>query len=442
MAMSLLTGVYNGKYLHLNLKERLVVLVRSHPFFLYCKYIFRKKKEIPFNFQSSTFNCWLITIMSARESLFNMQYNILKHIKDSKDAKVLMFDTDAYKKLSDQSFEMHYYSIIMKFYKGNLYFEYKNQLNQLNQLLKTQFPRNNLKYFFLRASLFNDALFQINAYLCYKTYLKLIKPKCIIVESDRDNLISPLVLAAKEHGIKTISLMHGNVGHFFGYVPILADHLYVWGKYQKELLIKHGADKDKIEIVGALHFSNKLHKNKIEILNKINIDNNDKILMLGTSNYQPIELRIKLIEIYFHALKRLSKYGWKGIVKLHPRDSFELYRNYKDKNIKFIKNELTLNELFSVSDYCCFASSALAFEAYSRKKNIIVINVSDFLYNGEIKNLVEYGGAIMVKNDEELFESLSNNSFKRFYNYNKNIIYSIGSEATINAIHKTNRLLI
>ena len=101
-----------------------------------------------------------------------------------------------------------------------------------------------------------------------------------MVESDRNNLSSPVVMASKKLNIPSFSLMHGNVYNDFGYVPILADQLLVWGRFQKDLLIKAGANKDQIKVVGAPQFSDDILINKEDVLKNYALENIKKLLFL------------------------------------------------------------------------------------------------------------------------------------------------------------------
>ena len=90
-------------------------------------------------------------------------------------------------------------------------------------------------------------------------------------------------MASKKLNIPSFSLMHGNVHNDFGYVPILADQLLVWGRFQKDLFIKKaGANKDQIKVVGAPQFSDDILINKEDVLKKLCIGKHKKIIVLAT----------------------------------------------------------------------------------------------------------------------------------------------------------------
>ena len=86
---------------------------------------------------------------------------------------------------------------------------------------------------FLMDNLKLDIRLQIFSYSCWLKFLNVLMPPFVIVENDRNNLSSPVVMASKKLNIPSFSLMHGNVYNDFGYVPILADQLLVWEDSKK-----------------------------------------------------------------------------------------------------------------------------------------------------------------------------------------------------------------
>jgi len=72
----------------------------------------------------------------------------------------------------------------------------------------------------------------------------------LVVDYDRDNRSSAMVLAAKSQGIKTITLVHGAMNPPYGFYPIIADRIFVWGNFQSEYLNSKGVAPEKVLIVG------------------------------------------------------------------------------------------------------------------------------------------------------------------------------------------------
>ena len=179
-------------------------------------------------------------------------------------------------------------------------------------------------------------------------------------------------MASKKLNIPSFSLMHGNVGVDFGYVPILADQLLVWGKFQKDLLKKQGRIMIKLRWLEHLSFQIIFLLEKEDVVKKLYIEKHKKIIVLATSNYSEISTRIKLVEIFAGALKVLSKDNWHGIIKMHPRDDIKIYRAYlKTKYLSFMSSEQISKEAsFAIAEYFCFFSSAIAFEALLKKEKI------------------------------------------------------------------------
>ena len=160
-------------------------------------------------------------------------------------------------------------------------------------------------------------------------------------------------MASKKLNIPSFSLMHGNVGVDFGYVPILADQLFSVGKIPKRFIKKAGANNDQIKVVGAPQFSDNIFIRKEDVVKKLYIEKHKKIIVLATSNYSEISTRIKLVEIFAGALKVLSKDNWHGIIKMHPRDDIKIYRAYlKTKYLSFMSSEQISKEAsFAIAEY-------------------------------------------------------------------------------------------
>src|SRR5690606_33076225 len=86
-------------------------------------------------------------------------------------------------------------------------------------------------------------------FICLE-FLKKSHFKKVIVDFDRNKFV-PLVLAAKYLKIQTISLQHGAINPPYGYTPLIADEIWVWGELWKNALILMGVKESSIKIVGS-----------------------------------------------------------------------------------------------------------------------------------------------------------------------------------------------
>ncbi len=81
--------------------------------------------------------------------------------------------------------------------------------------------------------------------------LKAIQPQCVVVDEDVLPLNRALVCAAKSLDIPTWVIMHGLPVNPEGFVPMAADHIAVWGAYERDVLQKWGVSPEKITITGC-----------------------------------------------------------------------------------------------------------------------------------------------------------------------------------------------
>ena len=186
---------------------------------------------------------------------------------------------------------------------------------------------------------------------------------------------------------------------------------------------------------GAPHLDSITNEESNKILEKININSKQKILLLATSNYANISLRISLVNIFCDAMLELKNFGWHGIIKLHPSDNKMLYKEHlKKKFITFFNfDELSKNDSFIISDIFCFFSSAIAFESLINQKNMIVINVDDN-YLGEASVFIKSGNIPVVKNSHELIEVVKKGFDKKMkldvMNFNKKYFFKTGEDSS------------
>ena len=182
--------------------------------------------------------------------------------------------------LSINDLNILYISDILSFYNTAWLEKYKAIIELTEEILARILNDNKINSMFLMDNLKLDLRLQIFSYSCWLKFLNVLMPPFVIVENDRNNLSSPVVMASKKLNIPSFSLMHGNVHNDFGYVPILADQLLVWGKFQKDLLIKAGANKDQIKVVGAPQFSDDILIKKKMCLKNYALENIKKLLFL------------------------------------------------------------------------------------------------------------------------------------------------------------------
>lgn len=112
----------------------------------------------------------------------------------------------------------------------------------------------------LRRALPGGALRSLPAARVYREYLFLAQAvrylaaldavagaALVLTDFDRHNYCWPLVWAAKQHGIPTMTLVHGTPNEA-NYVPVLADWVGVWGQAQDSWFRRHSPDTARVVI--------------------------------------------------------------------------------------------------------------------------------------------------------------------------------------------------
>jgi hypothetical protein len=77
------------------------------------------------------------------------------------------------------------------------------------------------------------------------------KYKMILMDTDRGNSIAAsFCLAASRLGVKSVTLQHGAIDLVRGYYPLLAEEIWCWGNFQKNILTQAGLEDRRIRIKG------------------------------------------------------------------------------------------------------------------------------------------------------------------------------------------------
>ncbi len=447
LCMSLYQGIYRGDYFKKSLLKKIKVKLNLVLF----NYKNRKQKNE--NFKHSKNIDGLITFSYNREDFLYLDSMITNHFSyHKKKIQVIFFDQKMFeskflaKGLNMNELIILNISDILSLYSPEWSEKYIGKIKLAEQNLAKKLKDHKIYSDFLLDNLKLDLRVQIFNYFSWLKFLNVNKPSFVIVENDRNNLSSPLVMASKKLNIPSFSLMHGNIYNDFSYVPILADQLLVWGKMQKNLLVKSGAKESKIKIVGAPNFSDDILIKKEELLKKLYIKKHKKIIVFATSNYSEISTKIKLVEIFANALKVLSKDNWHGIIKMHPRDDLNIYRDYsRYKYLSILSSEEISKEVsFAIAEYFCFFSSAIAFEALLKKKKLILIKI-DNRDIGECELFIKKEIVPVVLNANQLIKAInagySNKMHKKLETFSKDYFFASGKNSLDNVYSHVNNYI-
>lgn len=138
-----------------------------------------------------------------------------------------------------------------------------------------------------------------------------LTPKAILLTSDAHRIGRIVVQLAKSRGISTYVIQHGAPIWKYGYVPVVADKMLVWGGDAFDWFVSHGVPAEKLNIVGNPRFDNltlvELKKNNCQP---------PKVLLLPN----PIDRALISRMISSFILSTRSHDG-PVIIKLHPSET-------------------------------------------------------------------------------------------------------------------------
>ncbi len=206
----------------------------------------------------------------------------------------------------------------------------------------------------------SSLLLILQYFLCIN-FLKKTKAKIIVVDYDRDKYI-PLILAGKTLEIKTITLQHGVINPPYGYTPILADEIWVWGSLWSSLLQEMGVTEKRIRITGT------------PIIRSVNQWKGTRQLKLIGLGPNPISDQENQT-IWLPIIEAIKKNGADVLVKLHPSQSRESnIGKWFSKQCSTLEAKEISNEKFMESiDLLIISSSGLGYETVCFGKPVMVV---------------------------------------------------------------------
>ena len=174
-----------------------------------------------------------------------------------------------------------------------------------------------------RAHLLSKLVLSLIRFHAARQWIERVKPAGIVVEFDRTEKTVPLVLAANLCGVKVITFQHGMINSFYGYLPLLADHILVWGQRSSERLIGYGVSERQIIVAGCPAIS-ELDHNEFELLSESDESPVQWQLMFAT-NLWPIDQQLAYLE-GVQALDELRT-NLRITIRPHPAEDVEFYRS-------------------------------------------------------------------------------------------------------------------
>lgn len=179
------------------------------------------------------------------------------------------------------------------------------------------------------------------------------------------------------------------------------------GQYYKDLLIKGSSyPEDKLKIVGQprYDFIFKGYYSKKNFCKKNGITCKKKLILVTTQPFG-LEIHKTISDKFITAILRLEDNleEMKIIIKPHPRENANYYKNLlKKSSIHILNEKYDTYDAINACDVLITSSSTTAVEAMIMKKPVLILNLS-----GEEKTpYTESGAAILVKKEENLLKTI------------------------------------
>lgn len=193
------------------------------------------------------------------------------------------------------------------------------------------------------------------------------EPSLIVLGETNSMDTRALTLSARKRGIPSISLQHGAIISSFGYLPKVAGHQGVYGKYEQSLFEKRGVDRKFVPMIGHPRFDEMKTRAPLrpsQFYKKIKVSpNRKKVLLIDhhtdkTQTHRIIKLLLKKapnVELMIKVQKGIR--------------AFDIY--VKNKRVRLIKG-IHLYDLFAYVDVVISYESTVVLEALLSDKRTFV----------------------------------------------------------------------
>lgn len=232
------------------------------------------------------------------------------------------------------------------------------------------------------------------------TFLDAHRPSVILTEYDRNGFWSCLVLAARQLGISSLTLVHGVIEpDAFGFSPVLADHILCWGELDRAKLSDAGEAPSKVLVAGCPRLTRDLPSPSLEGRRRLGLEHDGPVAMLATS---PQSARFEIADMFCRAIEQLPDMA--GIVRLHPSEHLTSYETViaRHPTVSFVENgRASVDEALAATDIVVVRASGFGSDALVKRKPVVVLN-PDQKPTGHDLELIELAGCPQAHDPDEL----------------------------------------
>lgn len=320
----------------------------------------------------------------------------------------------------------------------------KRRLNKILESLKTdgQFQNNFVykgikiwplikdEFFYIFKKHFPEIIMYI---LVIEDLIKNKKINAVVACIDAHRVGKTIIQTANKEGIPTLVIQQGITDMRFGYIPLFAQKVAVWGVSSKKFYVRNKTNPERIILTGCPRFDDIINRkfSSEKVYEDLKLDKTKKIITYATHVILSSKPTLEKEIVFKSLIKTVEKLkDYQLVVKLHPADSFEFYKNVAKNaghpEIVIIK-DCDLHNLLYASDIIITRGSTVGLEALMFNKPVITIqleqgpNMSPFIGSGAVVEVYQEKdiekaifGTIMNVNVLKKLE-FSRNEFVKFY---------------------------
>ena len=235
----------------------------------------------------------------------------------------------------------------------------------------------------------------------FGTFLDTVQPAAVVTDAEHNYRWSCLILAARQRGIPTATMMHGVIYSSYGYTPLLSDIAFCWGREQVEQMIAFGVEPERLAITGCQRLTRTPRVAGKEVRARLELALDVPVIMLATGPMPREEWR-KLVFAFAEAFQ--IRAGAIGIVRLHASEKLEGYKAEASRcpGLRFFENrQWTVEEAMAACDVVVIHNSGLGNDALVFQRLVVLLDVlAAPLGNGRV--LADKAGSPVARSAGEL----------------------------------------
>lgn len=235
----------------------------------------------------------------------------------------------------------------------------------------------------------------------FELLLRELRPSAVVTEYDRNAFSAPLILAARALGIPTFTLLHGLISLPYGYTPLAAETVFVWGRHGKRTLTELGVAPRRIVVGGCPLPRESGPANRETTREAAGLPPARAVVLLATNPVRSRSRR-RFVEAFCAAFAGDEQVS--AVVRLHPSESLSFYSRERERfpGITFLENRRwSLAESLEAADVVVCHNSGYGLDAMARGRPVVVLGATSEPLGGA-RAFVEEAGCPLVETGSEL----------------------------------------